>query len=78
MPLCYSRQLDSVRQFTREPADVFCPKFREMMRDAQAGRCEVLIVHKLDRLSRYRLSHTSRVSPANGDPVLQNGRQRAQ
>jgi len=28
------------------------PKFREMMRDAQANRFDVLIVHKLDRLSR--------------------------
>ncbi len=28
------------------------PKFREMMRDAQAGRFDVLVVHKLDRLSR--------------------------
>ncbi len=28
------------------------PRFRAMMRDAQAGRFDVVIVHKLDRLSR--------------------------
>jgi DNA invertase Pin-like site-specific DNA recombinase len=31
------------------------PKFREMLKDAQAGCCDVFIVHKLDRFSRNLL-----------------------